>query len=136
MNGAKPAHTILVTEDTVLAPTTEIESEIGLIMSKLRLLDREEELVSLGKDRKERTIRARQAEEKRKTAFVQIDVKPTGIGKYLCDEVVLSGAEASHGIEEPILSTSRQSPKMILSTSKSDIIGDCCWLTCVVFADS
>lgn len=103
LSKAKPAHTVLVTEDTVFAPTTKIESEIGLIMSELRLLDSEEELVKLEKDRKERIMKEHdKLKKQRKAAFVQIDVKPTGIGKDLCGEVILSRAEVSHGIEKPI----------------------------------
>lgn len=101
LSKAKPAHTVFVTDDALLTPTTVIEEQIELIMTELRLLDRKEESLRLEKDSLEKA-RKKKIVQEQKWTLAQIDVKPIRGTKDLCGEVVLSKTEASHGIEKPI----------------------------------
>ena len=101
LSKAKPAHTVFVTDDALLTPTTVIEEQIELIMTELRLLDRKEESFRLAKDNLEKARKEKIVQEQKWT-LAQIDVKPIRGTKDLCGEVVLSRADASHGIEKPI----------------------------------
>lgn len=104
LSRAKPADTVIIAEDDFSRPTSEVEWQIGRIMSELRLLDSEEELVRLEKETKERAKKERlkRLKEEREAAFSRIEVKPSGVGRDLYGEVVLSKEEASHGMDKPI----------------------------------
>jgi len=101
LSKAKPAHRVFVTDDAFLTPTTVIEEQIELIMTELRLLDHKEESFRLAKNNLEKARKGKIVQGQNWT-LAQIDVKPIRGTKDLCGEVVLSPADASHGIEKLI----------------------------------
>jgi hypothetical protein len=111
LSKTKPVHTILVTEDTLFTPTTIVEEQIELIMTELRRLDSLEETYRLLKDDLEKARKEKIDEKQRwekiiaqehEWTLAQIDVKPILGTKDLCGEIVLSRANAFHGVEKAV----------------------------------